>query len=32
MTPISAHFSFDFQYKIAANWVQLLQIVIKREF
>ena len=32
MTPVSAHFSFDVQYEIAANWVQLLEIVIEREF
>ena len=32
MAPVSAHFSFDFEYKIAVNWVQLLEIVIEREF
>ena len=30
MTPVPAHFSFDFQNEIAANWVQLLEIVIER--
>ena len=32
MTPVSAHFSFDFYYKIATKWVQLLEIVYEREF
>ena len=32
MAPVSAHFSFDFYYQIDANWVQLLEIVIEREF
>ena len=31
MAPVSVHFSVDFQYKITANWVQLLQILIERE-
>ena len=32
MAPVSAHFLFDFEYYIAANWVKLLEIVIEREF
>ena len=30
MAPLT--FSFDFEYQIAANWVQLLEIVINMEF
>ena len=32
MAPVSAHFSVDFYYQIATNWIQLLKIVIEREF
>ena len=27
MASVSVHFSFDFEYLIADNWVQLLEIV-----
>ena len=32
MAQVLAHFSFDFEYSIATNWVQLLEIVIEIEF
>ena len=32
MAPVLVHFSFDFEYSIAVNWVQLLETVIEKEF